>query len=89
MRKLIPLSMEVGRVIWHFGGPTPLVKALNDIGAVQITVKALQKWRERGVIPMDRWLELMILSKSMNKSLNLNEFLIDEANQLGGLYERT
>lgn len=72
-----PLStptLDVSAVISAFGGVTALTERMQGAGNA-LSGKTVQKWRERGTIPMDRWLELTALAELIGLGLDLRAFL--------------
>lgn len=67
--------LDVTKIIKDLGGATKIIESLKAQGINGLTVKAVEKWRERGAIPMHRWLQLRQLSK---KPLNLEDYLLPE-----------
>jgi hypothetical protein len=55
--------IDVPHVIQQFGGVAELTRLYCRKYPKGITVKAVEKWRERGIIPMRRWLDLENLAR--------------------------
>ena len=69
--------LDVAAVLAVFGDSnTDVVAKLRTAGIDSIGVKAVDKWSERGVIPMARWLELVHTAKFMGRALPLENYLI-------------
>lgn len=67
-------GFDVPRLIERFGGRSRLFERLRKRGH-NVTIKMIEKWRERGRIP-DRWLAEMIdMARAERKPLDLNKFL--------------
>jgi hypothetical protein len=65
-------KINTRKLIAHFGGRTPCHTLLT------ISKKALEKWQERGSIPLTRVLQLAEADRKFNnRELNLTEFLAD------------
>jgi pyruvate dehydrogenase E1 component alpha subunit len=56
------IKLDVGSVIEHFGGISPLHEKFVDAG-VEISRKAIEKWKERDSIPTIGWLQIEALAK--------------------------
>ena len=71
-------AIDVKALIAHFDGVTNLV-ALAAKHGVPLTAKAVEKWRERRSVPMDRWLELVAIdaARVRGRRLTLESFLIN------------
>jgi len=69
------MKINVPLVIKKFKGVPSMVEGLRGMG-FDVTEKAVEKWRERGSIPMDRWIELMQLAKERRLKLTLEAYLI-------------
>lgn len=67
-------TINVKAVLSHFGGVAALVEQAQAAG-LPLTAKAVEKWRERASIPMDRWLELRELASRAGRALTLDTFL--------------
>jgi len=53
-----------------------VVDAMNATDIATYTINTVQKWKERGSIPMDRWLELSALSDKKGKTLTPFDYII-------------
>ena len=72
MRKL-----DVRRLISDLGGAESVVEGLRTIGVDDISAKGVEKWRERGSIPMERWIELVEMERKNNRrSLVLDDYYL-------------
>jgi hypothetical protein len=67
--------LDVTKIIKDLGGATKIVELLKAKGINGLTVKAVEKWRERGTIPMSRWLQIRRLTKT---PLDLEDYLLPE-----------
>ncbi|MCE3232351.1 MAG: pyruvate dehydrogenase subunit alpha, partial [Rickettsiaceae bacterium] len=56
------IKLDVGAVIEHFGGISPLHEKFTAAG-VEISRKAIEKWKERDSIPTIGWLQIEALAK--------------------------
>lgn len=71
------LQLDVPAVFRHLGGkPAEVEAGLKNMGFAPIGAKSMQKWRERKMIPMPRWLELEDLARANGKPLVLSQFVI-------------
>lgn len=57
------IKIDVSAVIDHFGGITPLHEKFQAVG-VEISRKAIEKWKERESIPTTGWLQLESLAEA-------------------------
>lgn len=73
------MKLNVAKVIKDLGGATKIIEGLKQAGVDDITVKAIEKWRERGTIPMKRWLELRRLAQKLHKKLEFEDYLLPPA----------
>jgi hypothetical protein len=78
MARTAPPAVDVRKVVDRFGGVNAIV-ALSDIAGFGLTPFQVRKWLERGVIPMQRWLQLKALAVGAGWVLVLEDFLIQEA----------
>lgn len=62
-------TIDVQHVIRQLGGVTQLARDLNENFDNEITPKGIQKWRQRGSIPMNRWLQLLSLAEKKGVTL--------------------
>lgn len=70
-------ALNATRVVERLGGVSNIVSGLEAMGH-PITRDAVEKWRLRQMIPMERWLQLVDFAKSMKANLSLREFIIRE-----------
>lgn len=70
-------DLDVPRVIDRFGGRTQLHSRLVREGH-DVSIKMLEKWRERGRIPANWIVELIRLARAEGKPLDLNDYLVRE-----------
>lgn len=56
------IKLDVGAVIEHFGGISPLHEKFVESG-IEISRKAIEKWKERDSIPTIGWLQIEALAK--------------------------
>lgn len=70
--------LDTKKIIAYFGGRTPCHNLLNDAGFT-ISKKALEKWQERGSIPLNRLLQLAEVDRNtFNRTFNISDFLHHE-----------
>lgn len=74
------IKFDAEKVFEYFGGVSGSVKALNAIG-IPVTLKRLQKQKERGQIPAEVLASLMVASARMGKPINPYDYLIERAKQ--------
>lgn len=67
--------IDIKKLVAHFGGRTELFRRLEARG-FKITVKAIEKWSERGNIPSHRLIQLMELAQYEKRPLDLNLFVL-------------
>lgn len=71
------MKMNAQGVVRLFGGPSTLLRRLNDMGH-DISLKAVDMWVYRGSIP-GKWLvELAALAKKDRIKFDLTQFMIDD-----------
>lgn len=70
------MKLNVAKVIKDLGGSTKIVEDLKRNDVDDISVKAIEKWRERGTIPMKRWIQLRKIAKDIRKNLELEDYLM-------------
>lgn len=68
-------KINVKKLIEHFGGAAALESAMAAHGIEDCTIKAIEKWRERGRLPMPRWLQLVEMERSNGKKLPMERFI--------------
>lgn len=68
--------INVRKVVDHLNGREGVVTGLKAAGFESVTVKAVDKWMSRGVIPMARWLELIVVARKAGWKLILENYLI-------------
>jgi len=67
--------LDVDALIKRFGGPTQTARRLQRRG-LQVTVKTVQKWRERGRVSSD-WLgELALMAAEERRPLRLEDYVV-------------
>jgi hypothetical protein len=67
--------LNTKKIIAYFGGRTPCHQLLLK-GGFSVTKKALEKWQERGSIPLSRLLQLAEVDKKFcNRTFNISDFL--------------
>lgn len=71
------MKLNVAKVIKDLGGATKIIEDLKRAGVDDISIKAIEKWRERGTIPMKRWIQLRKIAKGMKKNLELEDYLMN------------
>jgi len=54
---LMDIRLDVDAIVDHFGGITPLHEKFNKFG-IDISRKAIEKWKERDSIPTSGWLQI-------------------------------
>ena len=70
-------KINIKKLITDLGGPDAIAAGLRSIGVSDITVKGVEKWRERKSIPMARWLELVEMVKRTEKRvLSMDDYLM-------------
>ena len=75
------MYIDAAKVVEHFGGPVKLASDLKRHEITNISFKAIQKWRERNRISMERWTQLVALSRALNPGgdpLTLDAYLSKE-----------
>lgn len=66
--------MNVAKLIKDLGGVEAIRSGLLEMG-IDISVKTIEKWRERQIVPMPRWIQLNELyRKSKNRDLKLSNY---------------
>lgn len=70
-------TLNVHRLLAHFGGVPELWHKLNDSG-VSISVKTIEKWRERNTIPTPRLVQLCLLQRRLGGFLNIDDFISND-----------
>jgi hypothetical protein len=68
---------NVRDAIRFFGGPADLARRASAIGS-QLTVKAIEKWSERGQIPGAWIVRLSQLARQEGRIFDINDFIIHE-----------
>jgi hypothetical protein len=76
-----PLNMR--KLIGRFGGPTLLHQRLIARG-FRITIKAIEKWRERGRMSSDWLNELFVMAAEEGRPLLLENYIIGFPKDLKG-----
>lgn len=74
-----PLNMK--KLIARFGGPTMLHQRLISRG-FRISIKAVEKWRERGRMSTDWLNELVIMAAEEGKPLMLENYIVGFPSEL-------
>lgn len=75
-------KVDVKGVIRFFGGPTDLCQKSNALRADryphwrELNTKAVQKWTERGSIPISWVLNLTTLAAASNRSFSIDQYFI-------------
>jgi hypothetical protein len=78
----MPTKFDVAQVIKDLGGAQRIVEELAKHGVTDMSAKAVEKWRERGTIPMKRWLQIRKLKKVTDgKALELEDYIIQNHNR--------
>lgn len=68
------IALDTRKIVARFGGRSELWRRLKARG-VDLSVKTIEKWQERGSIPSPRIVQLMELAQHEKKPLNLNEYI--------------
>jgi hypothetical protein len=68
---------NVKAAIRFFGGPADLSRRANE-GGTQLTVKAIEKWSERGQIPGVWIVRLSQLARREGRIFDINDFIIHD-----------
>lgn len=67
--------LDVVGVVRFFGGRTELIRDLETYGIVTLTIAAVDKWQERGVIPAARLMDLETLAHHKRKNFFIGTFI--------------
>lgn len=68
-------QINARKLIADLGGVQAIVSGLGSVG-VEISPKTVEKWRERGRISMDRWLELVkMVRRTERRALVIDDYL--------------
>lgn len=73
--------LDVSKLIRRFGGPRALQERLTRRGC-QISLKAIEKWRDRGRMSSDWLNELALIADEENEPLILSEYVIGAPKRL-------
>lgn len=73
-------KFDVARLINRFGGRTRLYERLRERGH-DISIKAIEKWRERGRISQDWLAELIVMAAEEGNPLDLQAYLVRSTDQ--------
>lgn len=65
---------NVDEIIKHFGGRNALYRKLQNRN-IHLSVKTIEKWKEKGHIPTPRLKQLVDLSKAEGRPIDLNLLL--------------
>ncbi|MDR3425847.1 MULTISPECIES: 2-isopropylmalate synthase [Silvimonas] len=69
------MSVDIERLIEHFGGPSELADALNRLSPDDpVSRAAIYKWRERGSMPLSALNRLTRLAASQGRSFDIQSF---------------
>lgn len=71
--------IDTKKLVARFGGRIELWRRLKARG-VDMSVKTIEKWQERGNIPSHRILQLMELAQHEKHPINLNDFVVKAPN---------
>ena len=71
------LQMDVRGVVRKFGGRAQLYRKLC-VAKVELSHRTIDNWIHHGIIPMQRFLQLMALAKNEGFTLNLREHTKNE-----------
>jgi hypothetical protein len=72
-------GFDVARLVQRFGNRSRLHARLVSRGH-KVSIKMVEKWRERSRIP-DKWLaEMMAMAQEEGKPLDLNEYMTAQVN---------
>ena len=72
-------KLNVLAIVEFFGGPTKLAASLTRVEGKKFSPKAIQKWRERGVIPIQKLLLLKQCATSKEREFNVDSYIEREA----------
>jgi hypothetical protein len=78
MTRCVPPAVDVRKVIQRFGG-VPAIVAASDTAGFDMTTAQIRKWVERGIVPMQRWLELKAIAAQAGWNLALEDFIAPAA----------
>jgi hypothetical protein len=73
----ITAKIDVTKLLLRFGGVSELWRRLSANG-VDISVKTIEKWRERQSIPSARLAQLVRLSVIEGHKIDLDDFIITQ-----------
>jgi len=72
---LYNITLDVPALIAHFNGPANLAAQLERHKLRPVSIKAIGKWIERGSIPGSGLIQLIALSDSMHRPINIRKFI--------------
>lgn len=62
----MPNKLDTRKIVAYFGGRTPCHTLLTQAG-FEVSKKTIEKWQERGSIPLARLLQLAEADRLINK----------------------
>lgn len=68
-------KLDIPGVVTFLGGPKQIEEDSKALGDEPISAKTVQKWRERGSLPLERYLQLHTLAEHQGKRLEIRNFL--------------
>ena len=68
-------QIDIDRIIEFFGGKHQIVADYNYYLKKDLTIKAVEKWKERNSISIENVFNLQAIAKRKNKDFKLEEFL--------------
>jgi len=71
------ITFDVHKLVKDMGGRSALMHGLNKNKLTQnVTLKTIDKWHERGIVPMQRFMDIFVLfSLEHNKDLSFKDYL--------------
>jgi len=79
--------IDIPKLIADLGGAGAICLKLQAIGVEDITIKGVEKWRERRSLPMGRWLQLVeMVNRTERRELKMDDYLIK--GERGGKFTR-
>jgi hypothetical protein len=75
MNPYLSNRIDVARLLTRFGGVPELCRRLNA-NSVAISIKTVEKWRERQSIPSPRLIQLVELASREGQPIALDDYII-------------